>query len=63
MEGQFVHDDFFERLFSGEKVVCPKCGKGIMLPLNPDVELSKNHTYYCSQCDAGVHWDPVVIVE
>lgn len=49
------------RLIRGEKVVCPKCGKGILVPFNPKYKV--NHAYLCSDCDFRFHWDPVVIVE
>lgn len=64
MENQLrASDDFFKKLFNGENVVCPQCEKGTMVPVNSNVDPSKNHTYYCPVCNAIAHWDPVVIVE
>ena len=51
------------RLFRGERVTCPKCGKGIILQANPNVEPSKCHGFYCPKCHFMFNWDPIVIIE
>ena len=57
------NDDIIGRLTKGEAVVCPECGKSIILPANPNVEPSKCHGFYCPNCNFMANWDPVVIVE
>lgn len=37
-----------KKLRSGEKVVCHKCGKGIILPVG-DYKTTK--VFYCDSCD------------
>ena len=42
---------------------CPKCGKGIILQANPNVEPSKCHGFYCPKCHFMFNWDPIVTIE
>lgn len=50
-----------DRISSGEKVVCPKCERGIIVPTFPDHK--KHYDYKCDKCDYKVHFEPNVIVE
>ena len=52
-----------ERLRSGEKVRCEKCGKGFFVPYATTVDKA---TYFdCSnpKCDNYVHCDPQIDIE
>lgn len=55
------YDFMIERLSSGEKITCKKCGKGIYRPFNP--EFKDNHCYICDNCGDSYHWDPAVEVK
>ena len=57
------NDNIIGKLTKGETVVCPRCGKSIILPANPNIEPSKCHGFYCPKCNYMVNWDPVVIIE
>ena len=50
-------------LLSGEKVSCPECNKGLLLPFNPDYSPKENHSFVCNSCGMIVHWDPVVEIK
>lgn len=44
-----------------DRVRCWLCGKGIMIPLNPDSP--QNYCFQCSYCGEHANIDPLVIVE
>lgn len=57
------HNDILIRLKSGEKVKCPVCHKGHLLPYNTTAD--KAHYFNCSdkKCSGHYHWDPVIDIE
>lgn len=48
----------YERLISGEKVLCEHCKTGYMLPFHPDAPV--NHSYIYSYCGIHLHRDGIV---
>lgn len=56
-----VRDSLIDRLRNGEKVICPQCKKGYLLPYNAAVD--KAHSFSCPKCDFHAHWDPVIEIE
>lgn len=50
-----------DRVLAGEKVRCPKCNKGVIVPTFP--EHKTQHDYKCDSCDYKIHFEPNVIVE
>lgn len=55
-------NDLIMKLKHGDRVKCPKCGKGFITGID-GVEPSKCHSFSCENCDWHYHWDPLVIVE
>ena len=57
--------NFLERLQGGEKIICPKCGKGIIEPYNPfnSTDYKKIYNFFCPCCDFTSHGDPVIDIE
>lgn len=49
-----------DRLFRGEKVLCPECGKAYITTDEPD--LLKSYYFYCPNpnCDWRMHLDPII---
>jgi len=37
------------KLMNGEKVICPHCGKGILMPLN-NTKPNNSSQFKCSEC-------------
>lgn len=52
-------------LRDGKEVLCSKCGKGMIVPVNKNVDPKDCHGFYCNNenCDYHLHWDPVVVIE
>ena len=50
-----------KKIKDGERVPCPKCNKGSIVPLNPEAEI--NHSFNCDNCDYHIHFDPLVIID
>lgn len=65
MENLYNSIDIFTELGEGKEVVCPKCGKGKVVPVNRNIDPKDCHGFYCDNqdCNYTAHWDPVVIVE
>lgn len=41
--------EILKRLKNGEKVVCPACNKGILIPIGTD-NATKAHSFKCDKC-------------
>ena len=56
-------DNLSDKLRSGEKVLCEKCGKGYYIPYNTTAD--KAHNFNCSNpdCNNFIHWDAVIDLE
>lgn len=50
-----------QKIKNGERVQCPKCRVGAIVPLNPDAQT--NHYFHCDNCDFHIHFDPLVIID
>lgn len=55
--------NFIDKLKKGEKIECKSCHKGYYVPYNTSAD--KAHSFCCSnpECNAFVHWDPVINIE
>lgn len=53
-------DSLIDRLRNGERITCPKCKSGIIIPFNTSHD--KAHSFNCSNesCNFNCHWDPVI---
>ncbi len=54
-------NDLVTKLQREDRVVCPKCNKGIVLPYNTTAD--KAHYFNCTNCDFFVHLDPIINIE
>lgn len=50
-----------KKIKDGERVLCPKCKKGSIVPLNPEAKI--NHSFNCDNCDYHIHFGPLVIID
>ncbi len=51
-----------DRLYAGEKVLCPTCNKGFFEPSNRELPLELNHCFLCNNCGERLNIDPDVII-
>ncbi len=60
-----LYENIGNKLISGEKVICPQCGKGIVSPYPSNIPPEKAHCFECSnsECDFIVHLDPAIVVD
>ena len=63
MPFDLAKENLFEHLSSGEKVLCPKCGKGFFIPFNAPAH--KAHSFNCSNpdCNCHYHWTSALDIE
>lgn len=50
-----------DKMLSGEKVTCPKCHKGFMIPTFPNHK--KKIDFHCNQCGYKIHFDHAIEVK
>lgn len=61
MERNFSASEMIERLRTGEKIKCTKCGKGHYTTNKKYIETS--HSFWCDNCNDLLHVTSSVTVE
>ena len=61
MEKDFSVSELINRLRTGEKIKCLKCGKGHYITNNDFLKTS--HSFWCDKCNDSLHVTSSVIVE
>ena len=56
-----LNKPLYERLTSGEEVICEECGKGYLMPFNTIPQ--KAHCFICSNCNNRYCWEPFVDIQ
>lgn len=52
--GKMTSLEFIRRLRMGEKMDCPECGKGKILPVG---DHDQTHGFYCTNCSFKINID------
>ena len=55
-----------DKLKSGEKIICQKCKKGFIEPVNAsgkDADISELHLFKCTKCDYYIERIPSITIE
>lgn len=50
-----------ERLMNGEKLMCPKCNKAIIVPFGTIAD--KAHSFICPNCNFEAHYTPYINID